>query len=831
MTISIHPYITLLIIYFTFLQIKCQKPCPSKAPSSPKTITTSSYTRTVTKDSITYTPIKIGKVLILKEPVTINSITSNGFSNSLCPDERFIIPVQSDFELILNTLGDDAYNFMVNTLELKSNIYYICNTKGPSTQGSFYYMSLYLSDNNIVNDEHDCSQFNCQILCIFNFTVTGSFNNGYDFIVNEAADISFESYAIKGGLWRYDGNNNNIKNELSGSVTFSKSGFNYIELWYIDANDNENYKCWDVYVDKEIISQSQTYTSINDIKVTTSSSYIPYYNAQLHFTYSNVPVAPRRDGGYYIFYTTSGTFNLKVNSYDKDDNILKEFDTGLIGYPYDIVATDYGFALYIEDKTSSDYSYIVLYKKDFTLFNKVTIMNNNQENKLTDATSETQLIFGDENGSLLFGMRFMYNPDGSKLFYGRGRIFLIFSHYNYFLDNGGHTGDTSITFNDKLKDVDLAINWGCSHSLIQSVTSDRQYFWTVTLGDAYPEGLYFSYISKKDFTSNYDKINKKYRRKNTATSTLVSSIKGVGTGISYGKLGGIMYFKKYEMYAVVFSDTNDDTSNRHGLYYATWKLNDGEISNNVTKTIVQLDTSIDVNQVRAGRYGEDYIIILYSKNESTSSRYPGNLIKGSQPIIYVLNISSGNIIENGGSKSGIYMPTNEDMRTFDDGVLIWSGIGENGQIYIHKIGTHRLSSSSDDVNIDLDDLVLKEEVINDNDEENEENEENEEGNNDDDDDNENDDNKKKKLSNGAIAGIVIGCIIGCGLIGFGVIYILHKKNIINWFNKNKNNVPNDNINSSRDLNTISKAQDDAVSNAPIKNLTRIDIQSRIIQNK
>ena len=41
----------------------------------------------------------------------------------------------------------------------------------------------------------------------------------------------------------------------------------------------------------------------------------------------------------------------------------------------------------------------------------------------------------------------MYNPDGSKLFYGRGRIFLIFSHYNYFLDNGGHTGDTSITFN------------------------------------------------------------------------------------------------------------------------------------------------------------------------------------------------------------------------------------------------------------------------------------------------------------------------------------------------------------------------------------------------
>jgi len=43
-----------------------------------------------------------------------------------------------------------------------------------------------------------------------------------------------------------------LNNRISGSVTFTKSGFNYIELWYIDAIDNTNYLCFDVFVEKKI---------------------------------------------------------------------------------------------------------------------------------------------------------------------------------------------------------------------------------------------------------------------------------------------------------------------------------------------------------------------------------------------------------------------------------------------------------------------------------------------------------------------------------------------------------------------------------------------------
>ena len=94
-------------------------------------------------------------------------------------------------------------------------------------------------------------------------------------------------------------------------------------------------------------------------------------------------------------------------------------------------------------------------------------MNNNKNDDQTkDSNLEKQIIKYDSNGSPAYGMRFMYRPDNGKLLYSRGRIFLIFDHYNYFLDNGGHTGDTVVTFNEILLDMDFGITWGASHSLI-----------------------------------------------------------------------------------------------------------------------------------------------------------------------------------------------------------------------------------------------------------------------------------------------------------------------------------------------------------------------------
>ena len=66
------------------------------------------------------------------------------------------------------------------------------------------------------------------------------------------------------------------------------------------------------------------------------------------------------------------------------------------------------------------------------------------------------------------------------------------------------------------------------------------------------------------------------------------------------------------------------------------------------------------------------------------------------------------------SNNNLFMSSNEDMRTFDDGVLIWASVGSDGKIYVNKLGEQRLSEKDDDITIDLDDLDLKEEMQNDN---------------------------------------------------------------------------------------------------------------------
>ena len=76
----------------------------------------------------------------------------------------------------------------------------------------------------------------------------------------------------------------------------------------------------------------------------------------------------------------------------------------------------------------------------------VEIMNNNEkDDKLKDSNLKKQIIKYGSDKKPVFGMRFMYRPDNGKLLYSSGIIFLIFCHYNEFLDDGGHSRDTVVT--------------------------------------------------------------------------------------------------------------------------------------------------------------------------------------------------------------------------------------------------------------------------------------------------------------------------------------------------------------------------------------------------
>ena len=109
-----------------------------------------------------------------------------------------------------------------------------------------------------------------------------------------------------------------------------------------------------------------------------------------------------------------------------------------------------------------------------------------------------------------------------------------------------------VTFNDGLQDMDFGCSFCSSHSLISSVTFDEYYFYTATLSDNNKEGIKIIATSKRDFQDTYDPINKKYKFRKFK-KIYSEYIEGNRGGIAYGKLGGILYFEKYELYCLIYA--------------------------------------------------------------------------------------------------------------------------------------------------------------------------------------------------------------------------------------------------------------------------------------
>ena len=663
-----------------------------------------------------YLTIQAGKQIFLNKNTAsfIGSATSAEYEDStFCPDD-FKIPTKLDYESLISELGSNAYSYFSNEngLNMKEKIYYLTNTIAPS--GGFNKYFLYLENNSIkFADQHPfklpsgvSGGVRCMIsLANFKYILPVT---GKDIDLNQKSVIknSFGKYFI-GYIWKIG---DTIFKTETIEYTFTQSGGHKVEFWGKYSDDLELYLCDYIYVNKKSVISSQTFAE-SKIKAIETDFKMSYSNS-LHFIHSNSPIAPKDNGGYYIAVTDTEKY-LHVLSYDKSDNLIKDFNTTEKAFPNDIASTDYGFAIYMVEASNTNHSYLNLYNKNYELINTVVIMNNSpKDDPKKDSNLEKQIIKYDSSGKPVYGMRFMYRPDNGKLIYSRGRIFLIFDHYNYFLDSGGHTGDTVTTFNDILLDMNFGITWGASHSLIQSATFDNNYFWTAALSDAYPEGIKVEYTSKTELTSSFDAVNQKYNSILSGSSDqLAGYIKGYHTGPADGKLGGILYFEKYALYCLVYAKTPNysDDSTKNGktiIFISTWKFEDKQIANNSNIYEIKLFESGNIMQLRAGKYGDDQIVIIYSETSNPGHNSYGNIPKGTVPKVIVVKVSTMQIAINDQTYDKLLMNTNEDLRTFRDGVLIWGTSNKDGKLVINKIGTPLLDDSYEDIKT----IVTKEEV-------------------------------------------------------------------------------------------------------------------------
>ena len=280
----------------------------------------------------------------------------------------------------------------------------------------------------------------------------------------------------------------------------------------------------------------------------------------------------------------------------------------------------------------------------------------------------------------------MYKPNGAKLIYSGKRIFLIFSHYNYFLDSGEHMGDTIVTFNNALNDMDFGITWGASHSLIQSATADENYFLTAALSDGYPQGIKITYTSKTEFSSSFDPVNNKKNQRIDKVDQNLAVIKGYHNGVSDGKLGGILYFEKSKIYCLIYAKTPNESDGKNYIYMTTWQFQNDEIKNNKTMVVKTFESGKNIMHVRAGKFGDDKVFITYMETTSANTAL-GNVPKGTIPNFFLIDVPNRKKLKSDVKLAKLIMNTNEDLRTFEDGVLIWATSNKDGKLSIIKIGT------------------------------------------------------------------------------------------------------------------------------------------------
>ena len=694
-------------------------------------------------DGKAYTSFKIADRIMSRNERTMYGGYSY-YNNTLYCPTNFMIPKKEDYENILNKLGNKAYEVLTdkNGFNMTEGLHYLTTTRGTLDQYFSFYL-MYLDGKEIKIEDFRASSLNhITIRCILKVPDAKIEFPGVnsDFDLNTPYTITNTGKYFDGYIWRIDDDDFFYTNSVSYS--FKRSGNHMVEFWGHVLTGEVQYVCQYDYVRKKTVSKEQEYNN-NNVKVI-KTDYEIHYSGHTTFEHANVPIAPRINGEYLIAVSDKSKF-IHILLFNRDDVLVRDLNTTISGYPHDIVETDYGFVLYAE-YIDCFRSFLHLYNKKFELVNTVKVMDNNKtEAKNSPSTPDKQIMRYDSRGDADFGVEFMGNPSTGKLVYTKGRVYLIFGHYNYHSETNYHNGDTVATFNDLLMDLDFGETWGSSHTLLQSATFDDYFFVTAALSDP---GLDVFYTSKTEYDMiwGYDAVEKRFnQRKHYLLKNLQGKMTGNGDGSTDARLGGILYFEKYKTYCIVYAKTpnysNDNTNNTNIIYLTTWKLDNEKVPTKYTnKTIIVKKFAKDRNvlQVRVGKLGDDKIFIIYNETKIMKG-YNWKVPAGTKLRVYIYQLPSLNLIKEDISNDKLYMNSNEDLRTFHDGVLIWGTADEEKKIVIHKIGTQRLDDSFDDIDY----IITEDDLI--------------DGN--------------KKLSGWAIFGIVIGVIVGVVLLVLGIIIL------------------------------------------------------------
>ena len=114
----------------------------------------------------------------------------------------------------------------------------------------------------------------------------------------------------------------------------------------------------------------------------------------------------------------------------------------------------------------------------------------------------------------------------------------------------------------------------------------------------------------------------------------------------------------------------------------TWNFENNAIVNNKTMIVKVFFSNGYIPQLRAGKFGDDKVFITYV---FTSDPYESNIYNGTTPNFFLIDVNKSKKLKSDVKLNKLLMNLNEDLRTFEDGVLIWATANKEGKLSIIKI--------------------------------------------------------------------------------------------------------------------------------------------------
>ena len=244
----------------------------------------------------TYNTTIINNMAFIKEGIKIDPSKSD-----YCPKD-FDIPTKEDFENLISSLGNNAFSVLSNPdgLGISSSKYYFTQNQTGTAFSNYYLMHFdgeepKIDDLDIVSIGFD----NILVQCLLKPPKTAKilFPDSEDFHYNISTNITTDNIYFRKHLWKISNDDNYYKTS-SINAKFTQSGGQKIEYWGQLVTGENFYLCEYIFVKKRNISSEQDFSESNIKKIETDFGMT--YSNELHFTYSNSPVAPRIDGGYYV---------------------------------------------------------------------------------------------------------------------------------------------------------------------------------------------------------------------------------------------------------------------------------------------------------------------------------------------------------------------------------------------------------------------------------------------------------------------------------------------------------------------------------------------------